>query len=134
MKLAMVGVLAVLSGCSTLGAPSVRVPEPYTAKGVRVEVSGLYRDGWGNVVGVAGEAVNETESSLGVCTIGLEAVDDSGAKVADAVAFTNSLGPGQRWKFQAVFTAPFESSFREIRPGNVTALTQTTLTARAKKQ
>jgi hypothetical protein len=124
--------ITLLSGCATAppasappasAPPAVNMPAPFTDHGVTVTVEGLWRNGDG-VVGVSGTATNTGSAPLIGCTINLDVVDSSGVKVSDALASTQSLQPGQTWRFQAVFMSPFSVSFSSIRPGKITAFAQ----------
>ena len=72
-----------LGGCATTAPePQVRLPAPYTDQGVSVTVDGFWRNGYGNVVGISGTAVNESNRDLTVCQITLDILDASGVKVS----------------------------------------------------
>jgi hypothetical protein len=83
---------------------------------------GLYRDGYGTVVGISGIATDVSAGDLTLCQLTFDVLDASHAKVSNAVAATNGLKAGQSWKFQAVFTTPFSVQFTSIAPGTVTAI------------
>jgi len=81
-------------------------------------VEGFYQTGT-TVVGLPGIAENRAGRDLSSCFLYFDVVDLQGVKVADAVASTLDLAIGQKWRFQAVFTSPFRTSFQAIKPGRV---------------
>jgi len=95
------------------------LPAPYTQQGIQVTVDGFYRQGM-SIVGLSGIAENVGSRSWSVCTISFDVMDAEGVKVGDAVAFTNGLAVGQKWRFQAAFTIPFGATFKSIGPGRMT--------------
>ena len=124
MRVAVFATVLALAGCATTSPPEsqVRLPAPYTEQGVSVTVDGLWRNGYGNVVGISGTAVNESNRDLTVCQITLDILDASGVKVSSALAIANGLKAGQKWRFQATFLNPYAVSFRSIEPGQITTL------------
>ncbi|SRR6266851_2464843 len=111
----------VLSGCVAV-TPQIRLPGPYSDKGVTVSVDGLWKDGNGNVSGISGVAVNNGSKDLTLCMITLDLLDASGVKVSSAMASTNGLKSGQQWRFQATFLTQYSVSFTSIEPGTVTVM------------
>ncbi|OWY72478.1 hypothetical protein B7486_06035 [cyanobacterium TDX16] len=109
-------------GCLKPDRIDILIPTPYEQKGVRVEVSGLYKNATGQFIGIDGIAKNTTNQKLQLCMISLQLLDESGTKVSDAYATTNSLDPNAAWRFQAHFAAPFSFRFHEIKPGTITIL------------
>ncbi len=120
-------VLFILSGCEVLG-PQVSYPAPFDWKwskdgkeySVQVEVDGLYRMG-GYVTGFSGIATNTSAYDLNGCIIRFDVLDKDGVKVCDAVASTQSLKAGMKWRFQAGFMTPFSTRFSTIKPGSIQA-------------
>ena len=121
-----------LSGCATAPPaapapppiPTPSLPQPYTQSGVSVKIDGWWTNGLGQVVGITGIARNDRSASLISCMVTLNVVDSDGVKVADAIASTTSLDPGQSWRFQATFTTPFTVAFKGVQPGKVIAVAQ----------
>jgi hypothetical protein len=114
----------LLLGCAATPpfAPQVSLPGTYTDHGVSVTVDGLWKDGYGNVVGISGIATNVSGRDLTLCQITLDVLDASGVKVSGAMAATNGLKAGQKWHFQATFLNPYTVSFRSIEPGQITTI------------
>lgn len=110
--------VATLGGCSSLRSPTF--PSPETRKGVHVKVDGLYRAGMGVVLGLSGTATNNTGRDLRGCGLGFSILNGQGEKVGDAVAFTQSLRAGQVWRYQAVFSVPFATTFERVELAEVT--------------
>ena len=120
---ALVATLLLL-GCAATAPmqPQVSLPAPYTEHGISIEVDGLWKDGYGNVIGVSGLATNVSGRDLMLCQITLDILDASGVKVSGALAATNGLRAGQKWRFQATFMNPYAVSFRSIAPGQITII------------
>lgn len=55
---------------------------------------------------IHGELVNITSNRLSTVYVAFSLYDSSGAKIGDAYAHTTSVGPSERWKFQAEFPYP----------------------------
>ena len=116
-----------LPGCQSLG-PQVSYPAPFEWKWskdgkdycIQVEVDGLYRMG-GYVTGFSGIATNTSAYDLNGCIIRFDVLDKDGVKVCDAVASTQSLKAGMKWRFQAGFMTPFSTRFSTIKPGSIQA-------------
>lgn len=110
-------------GCQQAFGPKPKLPAPYTSNGVYVEVTGLYATNPSMVSpvynGIGGIATNISGYDFKMCYITFDILDGDGAKVGDAMAITQSLKNGERWKFQAIINVPFGSDFTEIRPGNI---------------
>lgn len=130
---------AMLAGCATVvpyephvamphpyEPPRVTMPQPYTDHGISIAVDGLWRDGYGNVSGVSGMATNDSGRELTLCQITLDVLDSSGVKVSGAVAVTNGLKVGQKWRFQATLMTPYTVYFKTIAPGSVTVIPRRT--------
>lgn len=113
--------LTLLLGAVSCLSPTPRteLPAPYERNGVRVSIQGFYKQGI-SVVGLTGTAENVSGKDLSVCSLSFDVVDADGVKVGDAIATTQGLTAGQKWRFQAVFTTPFRTTFKAIRPGKVT--------------
>lgn len=121
----MLLLMSIASGCSNVGVPvepSVALPAPYAERGIRIVVDGLWRDQFGNVLGISGTATNESSRNLKTCMITFDILDASGAKVSSAVASTIGLNAGQTWRFQATFMNPFSVQFKTIVPGQLIAM------------
>lgn len=116
------GAALVLGGCATMIAPQVRLPAPYTVRGVSVTVEGLWRDADGNVVGISGIATNTSDQNMTMCMLTFDVLDASGVKVSSALASTTGLKVDQKWRFQATFLNPFSVNFTSIEAGTVTAM------------
>lgn len=119
---AAVATACVIQGCALPPASrltQVALPAPYTQQGIGIVVDGLYRDGYGNVLGVSGEATNLTGRDLVTVMVTLDVVDGAGTKVSSAIASTTGLKASQRWRFQAHFLNAYAVSFRAIEPGNI---------------
>lgn len=101
--------------------PDIQFPEPYTANGIHIAVTGTYQYGL-TVVGLRGTATNLTGRDLKMCAVYFDIVDGTGAKVCDAIAMTQHLNTGQRWEFQATFSTPFSTQFKAVQPGAVRVL------------
>jgi hypothetical protein len=113
-----------LIGCASITPPEpqVNLPAPYVDQGVSVTVDGLWKNGYGNVVGVSGLAINVSGRDLALCQITLDILDTSGVKVSSAMAATSGLKAGQKWRFQATFLNPYVVNFRSIEPGQITVI------------
>ena len=124
MRTTVFATTLALAGCATTTPPEsqVRLPAPFTDQGVFVTVEGLYRNGYGTVIGISGTAVNESNRDLTLCQITLDILDGSGVKVSSAVAATNGLKSAQKWRFQATFTNPYVVTFRSIERGQLTTI------------
>lgn len=103
---ALLGALA-FAFCSCVGLSNLKLPAPAVVHDVRVEVTGLLRQGGlgGGIAGFRGEARNQSRETLKFCTVTLELLDSSGAKIGNALATTQHLAPGVPWKFDAYCTA-----------------------------
>lgn len=119
--------LVNILGCQSF-EPKISYPEPFDWHGtmgekrysLRIEIEGLYWVG-GNVSGISGIATNTSHYDINACVLTFDILDKDGIKVGDAIASTNSLKVGMKWRFQATFTNPFLTSFSEIRAGNIQA-------------
>jgi hypothetical protein len=123
LSLCLVGAWhAGLLGCATLPSePVVEFPAPYEQDGLRISVEGFYGTGR-SYFGINGTAKNIGSKDYTMCMINFDIVDSQGTKVGDAVAHTQGLKAGQEWRFQALFTTAFATTFKSIRPGRVTAM------------
>lgn len=116
-------ILTVLSlGACVPPPPQVSLPAPYSERGVKVVVDSLWKDDYGNVMGISGLATNESDRNLTTCMLSLDVLDTTGTKVSSALASTVGLRAGQSWRFQAVFTNPFSVRFKSVVPGQVITL------------
>lgn len=111
--------LAIAAACQ--GTGGIELPEPYESNGLNVEVEGLYKQGF-TVVGISGIAENVSGKDITSCFLSFDVVDADGIKVGDAFASTQGLRAGQKWRFQALFTIPFRTAFKAIRPGRATVM------------
>lgn len=111
---------SLLAACAP-PRPQIELPPPFDRNGVHVAVEGFFQAGT-TIVGLQGTAENTTSKDLSSCFLYFDVVDGQGTKVADALASTLSLAAGQKWRFQATFTAPFRTTFQAIRPGRVQCL------------
>ncbi len=116
------GAALLLVGCAAVTPPQVRLPAPYTARGVSVTVDGLWTDDEGNVVGISGIAINTSGRDLIMCMLSFDVLDASGVKVSSAVASTTGLKADQKWRFQATFMTPYRVNFTSIEAGTITAM------------
>jgi len=113
-------ILTVLSLSACIPPPpQVSLPAPYSEHGVKVVVDSLWKDDYGNVMGISGLATNESGRNLATCMLSLDVLDTTGIKVSSALASTVGLKAGQTWRFQAVFTNPFSVQFRSVLPGQL---------------
>jgi hypothetical protein len=122
-------VLLTVSGCEAVPLPSVHepvvdLPPAYTDHGVTITVDGLWKNDYGQVLGISGTAKNVGAVDLLTCMVHLDIVDGGGVKVSDAVASTQGLARGQTWRFQATLMSPFSVSFKAVRPGQVMVFAQ----------
>lgn len=131
LKVGLIAVtLLILGGCATTpppravrpGQPHVQLPSGFTEKGVSVEVSGLWKDGFGNILGIDGIATNVSDEDLQLCQVTFDVIDQSGVKVSSAIAVTNGLKAAQSWRFQATFTTPYAVNFSSIAAGSITTI------------
>lgn len=115
--------IAFLLGASAcvLPSPKIDLPAPYEQDGLQISVDGFYKIGT-SYVGLTGTAQNVSGKDLTMCSITFDIVDSMGAKVGDAIANTQGLRAGQEWRFQALFTTAFATTFKGIRSGRVTVL------------
>jgi len=121
MKLTrLIAVLLATPAC-VLPAPKIDLPAPYEQDGLRISVEGFYKNG-SSYVGLAGTVQNVSGKDYTMCAISFDIVDSMGAKVGDALATTQGLRAGQQWRFQALFTTAFATTFKEIRSGGVTVV------------
>lgn len=111
-------ITAGLVACGCSSRPAFKAPAPYEDSGVRVELDGYYRQGF-DIVGLIGTATNVSGQELSPVLLTFDVVDKEGVKVNEAIASTNSLAVGQKWRFNAVFTSPFSTKINEVRPGKV---------------
>lgn len=122
----LVGPLLVIAWMSSC-ASTFELPGPYSDQGLRVEATGYYYVTHGltrKIHGIEGLATNETGQDLGMVVLNFDVLDDSGVKVADAMASTSNLEAGGTWQFQAVMMSPFGSRVSRIEPGSVTMMTK----------
>jgi len=97
------GLAAVfVPACATVPL-NLDLPAPAVVHDVRVEVTGVLRHGGigGGVAGFRGVATNLGEETLSFCTVTLELLDPTGAKIGNAMAATQHLASGVPWKFDA---------------------------------
>lgn len=99
----------------------MNLPAPFEDGGLRVTADGFYKLGR-SYVGVSGTARNVSGRDFEMCSIRFDVVDESGAKVCDAHAFTQGLKAGQEWRFQAAFATSFATTFKSIQRGTVTTI------------
>lgn len=121
MKLTCVLAVLLAAPACVLPRPKIDLPAPYEQDGLRISVDGFYRRGM-SYVGLTGTAENVGSKDYTTCSITFDIVDSMGAKVGDAIAHTQGLRAGQEWRFQALFTTAFATTFKGIRAGRVTAL------------
>lgn len=119
MRTAAVIVVALLIGCATPRQQQISLPATYTQEGITVTVDGLFRDAYGNVVGISGIATNGTGRDLVTAMISWDVLDATGTKVSSALASTTGLKSAQRWRFQANFLNAYAVAFHSIGPGNI---------------
>jgi len=110
---------AVATSCSAV-APKLDLPSPVVVNDVRVELTGvLSHYGRGGVGGFRGAATNTSDEALSFCTITLELLDPSGAKIGDAMATTTHLDAGQTWRFDAHNANAISSPVDRVRVAQV---------------
>jgi len=100
----------------------VNTPAPYTDNGISVTVNGLWKDGYGRVIGIDGIATNVSGEDLQLCQITFDVIDQSRVKVSTALAVSNGLKAAQSWRFQASFTTPYAVNFSSIESGAITTI------------
>lgn len=98
--------------------PQIDLPAPFEDQGVQISVDGLFKLGQ-TYTGLTGTAHNVSSSDYTTCAISFDVIDTDGSKVADAFASTQGLRSGQTWRFQALFTSPFGTTFSSIQSGQV---------------
>ncbi len=119
--------LLLLSGCQTFG-PQITYPTSFEWKWekdgkqfcVQGAVDGFYYIG-GSVTGISGIVTNVSDNDISGCIINFDIFDKDDAKVGEAIASTNSLKAGMKWRYQAVFTTPFRTNFSSIKAGTIRA-------------
>jgi len=116
IRIGMPLLLCILGACAP--PPRVTLPAPFVASGVRVAVDGLYFSG-SRAIGVNGIAENVSGANFSTCFLSFDLLDGDGVKVSDAIASTMGLAVGQKWRFQAIFTAPFNTKFQTLTAGRV---------------
>lgn len=113
----LVATVAVLapSSCATVPA-SLDLPAPAIVHDVRVEVMGVLRRSGigGGIAGFRGVATNVSDEPFSFCTVTFDLFDPSGAKVGEAMAFTQHLAPGVPWKFDAHNTGTIRSTLDRV--------------------
>lgn len=105
-------VVLFVSGCTTPSSNLI-VPESSVVKGIRIEIDGKYRtSGIGYpAVGVSGIATNETGRTVHTLMLSFGFYDAKGVKLADAIAVTQSLSPGAKWRFDAFPISPVDRKY-----------------------
>lgn len=91
----------MVAGCAT--PPPL---PPVTSNGITVQLSGF--EVGPNLVrlGINGTATNTRLTSARMVALTIEVLDGSGVKVAEAMAITQNISPGQSWRFMAPMNPP----------------------------
>lgn len=103
------------ASCATVPA-NLDLPAPAVLHDVRVEVTGVLRQSGigGGIAGFRGVATNVSDEPFSFCTVTFDLFDPTGAKVGEAMAFTQHLAPGVPWKFDAHNTGTIRSTLDRV--------------------
>lgn len=118
MRLLLAGALLAACGCRAPAPFYIRLPDPYTSRGIRVEVTEVVRSGT-SVYGVTGTATNTTSDDLEYVSISLVGMDGIGNRIGEATARSDSLKAGASWGFRAMFTSKSVRDLESVLPQTV---------------
>ncbi len=122
-KLTFLGALALIAASCTTTRPvasDLEFPDPYQENGVHVQLDGVVKSQSRAILAFSGVAENRSGHDLGMILLRLDLFDATGAKVAEARAFSGGLKKDGVWRFQALVIGQLTRvPFKRLEPGRI---------------